>query len=108
MTATPPGFLARGPSTVLSPYYPDIWQPPSADRRNAMGSKRPKRTEVDRLSVKTLDEQFVTEIQKGLNCSPFESEAVLSVVREAFAPLRAAAHSTHRPPGTMSVIAVNA
>ena len=72
-----------------------------------MGWKRRKRTEIDRLSVKTLDEQFVTEIQKGLNCSPFESEAVLSVVREVFAPLLGS-HPTACPPGTMSVIAVNA
>jgi hypothetical protein len=72
-----------------------------------MGSKRPKRTEIDRLSVKTLDEQFLTEIQKGLNCSPFEGEAVLSVVREIFAPLMGN-HPTAGPPGTMTVIAVDA
>jgi hypothetical protein len=72
-----------------------------------MGSKRPKRTEIDRLSVKTLDDQFLTEIQKGLNCSPFEGEAVLSVVREIFAPLMGA-HATAGPPGTMTVIALDA
>ena len=49
-----------------------------------MGSKRPKRTEIDRLAVKTLDDRFLTEIQKGLNCSPVESEAVLSVVNAAY------------------------
>src|SRR2546430_6242239 len=53
---------------IRDPYYLDIWQPPAGpDRRNAMGSKCPKRTEIDRLSVKTLDEQFLTEIQRGLN-----------------------------------------
>lgn len=72
-----------------------------------MGSKRPKRTEIDRLSVKTLDDQFLAEIQKGLNCSPFESEAVLSVVREVFAPL-IGIHPSSGPPGTMVVIAVDA
>jgi len=72
-----------------------------------MGSKRPKRTEIDRLSVKTLDDRFLTEIQKGLNCSPFESEAVLSVVREVFAPLLGT-HPTASPPGTMTVMAVDA
>jgi hypothetical protein len=72
-----------------------------------MGSKRPKRSEVDRLSVKTLDDQFLTEIQKGLNCSPFEAEAVLNVVREVFAPLMGT-HASAAPPGTMSVIAVDA
>jgi hypothetical protein len=72
-----------------------------------MGSKRPKRTEIDRLAVKTLDDRFLTEIQKGLNCSPFESEAVLSVVREVFAPLLGT-HPGGSPPGTMTVIAVDA
>ena len=72
-----------------------------------MGSKRPKRSEIDRLSVKTLDDQFLTEIQKGLNCSPFESEAVLSVVREVFAPL-IGLQPNFAPPGTMTVIAVDA
>lgn len=72
-----------------------------------MGSKRPKRSEIDRLSVKTLDDQFLTEIQKGLNCSPFEGEAVLSVVREIFAPLMGGQSKTGRP-GTMTVIALDA
>lgn len=72
-----------------------------------MGSKRPKRTEVDRLSVKTLDDRFLTEIQQGLNCSPFESEAVLIVVREVFAPLMGT-HPNAGPPGTMTVMAVDA
>lgn len=72
-----------------------------------MGSKRPKRSEIDRLAVKTLDDRFLTEIQKGLNCSPFESEAVLSVVREVFAPLLGT-HSSGGPPGTMTVMAVDA
>lgn len=71
-----------------------------------MGSSRPKRTEVDRLSVKTLDDRFLTEVQQGLNCSRFESEAVLKLVREIFAPLMGAKGSA--PPGTMSVIAVDA
>src|SRR5258708_15006317 len=98
---------AGGVPDVRRPYNLDIWQPPSErDRRNAMGSKRPKRSEIDRLSVKTLDDQFLTEIQKGLNCSPFESEAVLSVVREVFAPLMGI-HPSAAPPGTMSVIAVD-
>ncbi len=72
-----------------------------------MGSHRPKRNEIDRLSVKTLDDRFLTEIQNGLNCSAFESEAVLSVVREVFAPLMGT-HPTAGPPGTMTVIAVDA
>jgi hypothetical protein len=72
-----------------------------------MGSRRPKRSEIDRLSVKTLDDQFLAEIQNGLNCSPFEAEAVLSVVSEVFAPLMGT-HPTASPPGTMTLIAVDA
>jgi hypothetical protein len=72
-----------------------------------MGSKRPRRNEIDRLSVKTLDDQFLTEVQQGLNCSPFESEAVLKLVREVVAPLMGTQGSPG-PPGTMSVIVVDA
>lgn len=72
-----------------------------------MGSKHSERSEIDRLSVKTLDDQFVTEIQEGLNCSPFEGQAVLSVVREIFAPLMGTPAAA-APPGTISVIAIDA
>jgi hypothetical protein len=72
-----------------------------------MGSSRPTRTEVDRLSVKTLDDRFLAEIQQGLNCSPFESEAVLQVVREVFAPVMGAAEHSGAP-GTVSIIATDA
>lgn len=71
-----------------------------------MGAKKP-RTEPQRLAVKTLEEQFRTEVQTGLNCSPFESEAVLNVAREVFAPLMGFAE-TPAPPGMMSVVAVDA
>jgi len=72
-----------------------------------MGSKRPTRSELDRLSVKTLDDRFLTELEQGLNCSPFEGEAILELVREVFAPLMGSAKGAG-PPGTMSVIAVDA
>lgn len=72
-----------------------------------MGSSRPKRNELDRLSVKTLDDRFLTEIQQGLNCSAFESEAVLNLVHEVFAPVMGTQHSSG-PPGMMSVIVVDA
>jgi hypothetical protein len=35
---------------------------------------------ADRLAAKSLDQQFVNEIIHGLNCSPFEAEAVLESV----------------------------
>lgn len=72
-----------------------------------MGSSRPKRNELDRLSVKTLDDRFLTEIQQGLNCSAFESEAVLKLVQEIFAPVMGTEQGSSAP-GTMSVIVVDA
>jgi len=38
----------------------------------------------DRLAAKSLDQQFVNEIIHGLNCSPFEAEAVLESVYRVF------------------------
>ena len=38
----------------------------------------------DRLAAKSLDQQFVNEIIHGLNCSPFEAEAVLDTVYRVF------------------------
>ena len=38
----------------------------------------------DRLAAKSLDQQFVNEIIHGLNCSPFEAEAVLETVYRVF------------------------
>jgi len=38
----------------------------------------------DRLSAKSLDQQFVNEIIHGLNCSPFEAEAVLESVYRVY------------------------
>ena len=42
-----------------------------------MSIRNPKREELRRLESKTLDAQFKTAIQQGLNCSPFEAEAVV-------------------------------
>jgi hypothetical protein len=38
----------------------------------------------NRLEAKSLDQQFVTEIVHGLNCSPFEASAVLETVYRVF------------------------
>ncbi len=51
--------------------------------------------ELRRLELKNLEARFVAEIRDGLNCSPFESEAVLTVVREVFFP-----HLEDNAPGT--------
>ena len=38
----------------------------------------------NRLAAKSLDQQFINEIIHGLNCSPFEAEAVLESVYHVF------------------------
>lgn len=72
-----------------------------------MGVRNQKKAELERLALKTLDARFLHEIQTGLNCSPFEAEAVLEVVREVYlhAPV---SEDLPPPPGTMSVVVVDA
>ena len=49
-----------------------------------MGVRNVKRSELLRLQEKTLDAQFLTTIEQGLNCSAFEAHAVLDVVKEVY------------------------
>ena len=72
-----------------------------------MGVRVRKREVIHRLDSKTLDCRFLTEIQQGLNCSPFESEAVLGVVREVYFPFLSAG-ATELAPGKISLVAVAA
>ena len=41
----------------------------------------------DRLNAKSMDNMFINEILIGLNCSPFEAQAILEKVHEVFNPL---------------------
>jgi len=72
-----------------------------------MGVRNAKREELERLECKTLDAQFRTVIQDGLNCSPFEAEAVIEAVKEVYGPYLNGS-SDSLPPGTMRVVAVDA
>lgn len=72
-----------------------------------MGIRNRDREVIGRLDSKTLDAQFTNEIQHGLNCSPFESEAVLEVVKEVFFPFLAA-ESGEPAPGRITLVAVAA
>ncbi|MEK7730816.1 MAG: DUF1670 domain-containing protein [Planctomycetota bacterium] len=72
-----------------------------------MGVRNAKREELGRLECKTLDAQFRTVIQDGLNCSPFEAEAVTDAVKEVYGPYLNGS-SDSLPPGTMRVVAVDA
>lgn len=49
-----------------------------------MGIRNAKLEELERLEFKTLDAHFMREVRHGLNCSPFEANAVLQVVREVY------------------------
>jgi DNA-binding CsgD family transcriptional regulator len=72
-----------------------------------MGIRDAKREELKRLECKTLDAQFKTTIGEGLNCSPFEAEAVLQVVHEVYgAALGSSASGTL--PGQITLVAVDA
>lgn len=58
----------------------------------------------NRLSVKTLDQQFRKEVEEGLNCSPIESEAITNIVKEVYFPYLTGEESLR--PGQLVVMAV--
>jgi len=70
-----------------------------------MSIRNAKREELRRLESKTLDAQFKVAVQEGLNCSPFEAEAVLGVVREVYFPFMEPSGDSI-PPGRISLVAV--
>jgi hypothetical protein len=72
-----------------------------------MGLRNKKLEELRRLDSKTLDARFLNEIRDGLNCSPFEAEAVLEVVKEVYFPFLDQ-QSVKAPPGKVTLIAVSA
>jgi hypothetical protein len=72
-----------------------------------MGIRNKKRETLRRLDSKTLDARFLNEIRNGLNCSPFEAEAVLEVVKEVYFPFLDG-QSVKAPPGKVTLIAVSA
>ena len=70
-----------------------------------MGRRNRTKEALDRLRYKTLDAKFLTEIQQGLNCSPFEAEAVVQVVKEVYFPFLDQDVPTP-PPGKISLMTV--
>ncbi len=72
-----------------------------------MGKRNLNREELLRLENKTLDARFKEEVQHGLNCSPFEAEAVVEVVREVYLPFIDES-SPKGPPGKSTLLAVSA
>ncbi len=72
-----------------------------------MGVRNKRKESLERLSSKTLDARFLHEVQYGLNCSPFEAEAVLQVVKEVYLPFFSP-EASQAPPGKVTPIAVDA
>ena len=72
-----------------------------------MGIRNRRKEVEDRLGSKTLDAQFLAEVREGLNCSPFEAEAVLGVVKEVFGPYLGATPAKVQP-GKATLVAVRA
>lgn len=60
----------------------------------------------NRLSAKTLDAQFMNEMVVGLNCSPFEAEAIVEKVHEVYDCLWKT--SDAMKPGQIQVNAIDA
>jgi len=59
-----------------------------------------------RLQAKSLDAQFVNEMITGLNCSPFEAEAIVEKVHEVYVPLLQTAQGLK--PGQIQVTVIDA
>ena len=72
-----------------------------------MGVRNAKLEQLRRVESKSLDAQFTRIIESGLNCSPFEAQAVLGVVHEVYFPYLDEACSS-APPGKICVVAVSA
>ncbi len=45
-----------------------------------------EREQLNRLTVKTLDQVFIVRVKEGLACSQFEAEALTELVREVYFP----------------------
>jgi hypothetical protein len=60
----------------------------------------------NRLQAKSLDAQFVNEMVTGLNCSPFEAEAIVEKVHEIYAPLWETSQGLK--PGQIQVMVIDA
>lgn len=72
-----------------------------------MGVPNLKGNRQKRLENKTLDSQFLTEVQEGMNCSPFEANAILEIVKEVYFPFLDES-AVMAPPGKITLIAVGA
>ena len=56
------------------------FESPNSPREGTIMINNSSATKWDRLSHKQLDRQFVHEMVHGLQCSPFEAQAILEAV----------------------------
>ena len=68
--------------------------------------RQPEVEQLQRLSVKTLDQVFITRAQEGLSCSLFEAQALTDLVREVYFPWLAKPEAVQA--GQLALIAVSA
>lgn len=59
----------------------------------------------NRLSLKDLDHQFQQEVERGLNCSPFESKLLVQTVHETY--FSVLSHPENIKPGQMRLQAIS-
>ena len=48
--------------------------------------RKTAREQLDRLTVKTLDQVFIARAKEGLNCSLFEAQALTDLIKEVYFP----------------------
>jgi DNA-binding CsgD family transcriptional regulator len=70
-----------------------------------MGIRNAAQEESARLECKTLDARFLTEIEEGLDLSPFAAKAVLAVVKDVYFPFLET-EATRPTPGKVTLVAV--
>jgi DNA-binding CsgD family transcriptional regulator len=66
-----------------------------------------KQQTLERMESKTLEAQFLHEVQYGMSCSRFEAEGILDVVKDIYFPFMDAAGGK-APPGRITLMAVDA
>jgi rRNA-processing protein FCF1 len=68
--------------------------------------RQPEREQLNRLSVKTLDQVFIMRAKEGLSCSLFEAEALTDLVKEVYFPWLSRPEGVHA--GQLALTAVSA
>lgn len=73
-----------------------------------MGLRNPEQETLRRLDSKTLDAQLRQILVGGLNCSPFEADAVIEAAQEVYFPFFDSEGETRARPGFVTLVAVDA